>query len=213
MDKQTQSRPEDLAMDTQTALKTIGPITIAVREELSRLGEQHSCIPNSAILAEVLHRKGYRSAYALRVAVTVLNRPFTEFFKRFGLPNTPEAMARCEAAGGIMAKVGLPESQMPEGRWPGHTVVIIPGVTSEGSLMSDTTITQVNHDGAQFDVEPFLAVVPGAFVRGQRKFGCEVSGCQFVYTAMPGDREHEATELWTAKAGIDREADMVMSRL
>ncbi len=66
-------------MDTQTALNTIGPITIAVREEMIRLEEQHSCILTSAILTEVLHRKGYSSAYTLRVRARIANRAFVEF--------------------------------------------------------------------------------------------------------------------------------------
>ena len=49
-------------MDTQTALRTIGLIMEAVRDEMIRLEEQHSCILTSAILTEVLHRKCYRSA-------------------------------------------------------------------------------------------------------------------------------------------------------
>jgi hypothetical protein len=200
-------------MDTRTALDKFGLIMMAVREEMIGLKEHHSCILNSAILTEVLHRMGYHAAYTLRVRVTILNRSFTEFIKRFGVPNTPETMARCEAAGGFMAKIGEPDSEMPEGRWPGHTVVIIPGATSEGPLMSDATITQVNVTGPQFNLPPILALVSDAFVCGRKKFGSEVNGCQLVYTAYPGSVEHESTELWRSRAGIMRVADMVMGRI
>ena len=33
------------------------------------------------------------------------------------------------------------------------------------------------------------------------------------YTALPGDREHETTELWRSKLGIARVADMVVNKL
>ncbi len=201
-------------MDTQTALNTIGPITIAVREEMIRLEEQHSCILTSAILTEVLHRKGYSSAYTLRVRARIANRAFVEFVERYGPPRNPEATARCESAGGLIVGLGEGTAEMmPEGRWPGHTVVIIPGGSDEGPLMSDATITQVNRADAQIDLPPFLTLVPAAFVKGQQKFRCELNGCRLSYTALPGDREHERTELWTSKAGIAGVADMVMIRI
>ena len=102
---------------------------------------------------------------------------------------------------------------MPVGRWPGHAVVIIPGVATQGPLMGDATITQVNANGLQFDLPPILALVPDAFVNGERKFGSEVNGCQLVYTAFPGNLEHEATELWTNRQGIARVADTFMERI
>jgi hypothetical protein len=201
-------------MDTGTALDTIGPIMMAVREEMIRLEEQHSCILTSAILTEVLHRKGYQSAYTLRVRVRIVNRAFKDYVQRYGPPNTPDAMARCDAAGAAMIGLGEgPAEAMPEGRWPGHTVVIIPGVISDGHLMSDATITQVNRPELQIELQPFVAAVQDAFVKGERPFREELNGCLLSYTALPGDREHEATELWTSKLGIALVVDMVMSRL
>ncbi len=201
-------------MDTQPTLNTIGPIMMAVQEEMIRLEEQHSCILTSAILTDVLHRKGYPSAYTLRVRVRIVNRAFVEYVQRHGPANTAEAEEKCEAAGGVMIGLGEgPAEAMPEGRWPGHTVVIIPGVSSDGHLMSDATITQANRSEAKIELPPFVAAVQDAFVRGERPFRKEINGCLLSYTALPGDREHEGTELWTSRAGIARVADMVMGRL
>jgi hypothetical protein len=53
---------EELIVDTTTALNSVGPIMMAVREEMVRLQEEHSCILTSAVLTEVLHRAGYSTA-------------------------------------------------------------------------------------------------------------------------------------------------------
>ena len=200
-------------MDTHTALNTIGPIMMAVRKEMIWLGEQHSCILTSAVLTEVLRGHGYPNAYALRVRVTILNRQMTEFIKKFGPPSTPDSMGRCEAAGGVMAKLGEPGAALPEDRWPGHAEVKIPGLVSDGAILSDPTITQVNGHDLGFDLPPFLATVSQAFLAGQKKFGREVGGCQLIYTAFPGDLEHEATGLWRSRDGIVRVAEMVTATL
>ena len=165
-------------MDTQTALRTIGLIMEAVRDEMIRLEEQHSCILTSAILTEVLHRKCYRSAYTLRVRVRIANRAFKDYVQRYGPPNTPDAMARCDAAGAAVIGLGEgPVEAMPEGRWPGHTVVIIPDVISDGHLMADATISQVNRPNLQIELPPFVAIVRDAFVKGERPFREELDGC------------------------------------
>ena len=157
----------------------------------------------------------YRIAsYTLRVRVRIANREFKDYVQRYGLPNTSDAMARCDAAGAAVIGLGEgPVEAMPEGRWPGHAVVIIPDVISDGHLMADATISQVNRPNLQIDLPPFVAIVRDAFVKGERPFREELDGCLLTYTALPNDREHEATELWTSKVGIARVADMVMSRL
>jgi hypothetical protein len=161
-----------------------------------------------------LHRKGYASAYTLRVAVRIANRAFADFVERHGAPRTPDAEDRCQAAGGVVVGLGERTAEMmPEGRWPGHTVVIVPGLTGEGPLICDATVTQANRPGTKIELPPFVAIVSDAFVRGQRPFQKVINGCHLSYRALPGDREHEATELWQSRVGIDRVADMAMRRL
>src|SRR5690348_13044967 len=75
------------------------------------------------------------------------------------LPNTPDAMERCDAAGAATIGPGEgPAEAMPQGRWPGYTVVIIP----DGHLMSDATITQENRPEVQIELQPFVAVAQDA---------------------------------------------------
>ena len=58
-------------MDLQQVADPIREISMAVRSELHRIGEEHSCIFASAVLTEVLHRKGYNEAYPLTVRALI----------------------------------------------------------------------------------------------------------------------------------------------
>lgn len=205
---------EDSMMDAQMVINTVGQITMAVRDEMERLEEQHSCILTAAVLTEVLHRKGYKTAYTLRVSVKVVNQAFVQYIELHGTPKTPEEMARFDAAGAATIILGDSSAEaLPEGRWPGHTVVILPGVPQGAHLMSDTTITQVNRADIEIEVPPILAVVRDDFLNGQKPLRRTINGCVVSYTALPGDREHETTELWKSRVGIVRVAEAVLARI
>ena len=179
-------------------LAFLSDIGQATREELEALGAQHSCIFASAVLVEVLRKRGFSGAQALTVHARVLNPPFTAWVKARGYPKNPTELAECEAQGGAIVGLGgkLDESLLAD-QWPGHAVVITPGAFGDRHALLDVTITQANKQEWGIELPPLLARVGDEFVRGEKEFKADVNSSLVVYKALPDDGSYQASVLWT----------------
>ena len=201
-------------MDLQKIAEPIVNIALAVRWEMERIGEHHSCILTSAVLTDVLQRKGQPNAFTSTVRAQILNPSFTKWVKQFGFPTDPASQEKCDQAGGRLIGLGSGKpKEMPKGVWAGHACVIIPGLFGDKHAMSDVTITQACKSDWGVELPPLFVRVSEEFVRGEKEFKGDVNGCLVIYKAFPDDHEFEIGPLWTDKGRITAIADKVISSL
>lgn len=197
-------------MNLQQAAEAISDTGMAVRLELERIGEHHSCIFAGAVLTEVLHRRGYPAAYALTVRAQIFNPVLTAWVKEHGFPSDPDSQDRCDAAGGRMIGLGVgPVGSLPPGRWAGHLVVTVPNLFGDRHAISDITITQACKPDWGIEFPTILFRVPDTFLTGETEFKAAANGSLIVYKAFPEDRSYDKSTHWTDRVRWLAVADRV----
>lgn len=156
-----------------------------VGRELAKNERPCSCIPASALLISVLHRRGFHDAYRLTVKVQIFNR--IQWLKTHGLPNDEASCKAYNDAGGAFVSVG--EGEVPDGHWSGHLVVIVPNTSEDQHTMLDLTIDQAHKPEWDIDLlDKVLRIeVDDQFVSGKAPRQCEVNGLLLIYRAYPDD--------------------------
>jgi hypothetical protein len=196
--------------EVQSALAAIVPETVRMLDEH---GFQSHCIEGAALLTKVLQKVGFSGTQQLTVGVRILNPALWEFVEKYGPPQDEASQAASDDAGGAVVVLGKGVGELPEGNWPGHLVVIVPGAFGENHALLDVTITQVDKPDWGIRLQPLCLRVGANFVSGRRPATFKVNGSQLKYTAYPEDHSYGDWSDFMAREDIDQAASEVVSRL
>ena len=174
---------------------------------------EHHCIQGAALLTKVLYRTGVSNAHPLTVGVTILNEAFLRYVDEHGAPLDAAARQACNDAGGAQFIVGRDATDIPEGRWPGHLVVIVPGAFGQKHALLDPTITQANWPEVNINLQPICAEVTNDFVSGVVPARLRINGMLLNYEAFPDDHSYNDDEDCMTKDGLDGAVATVLHRL
>ena len=196
------------------SIQSFETLAAAVRTELERIGEHHSCIFAASVLTEVFRRTGYAAAYPLPVGAKILNPACVAWAVKYGWSNDPDSVSRCKAEGGAFTVVGdVPAEAMAPGVWPGHLAVVIPNLFGECHAVCDLTITQASKPELGMNLTPLYFAAPDTFVTGKTEFQIEANGSLILYMAFPRNLSYVETPNWTNRARCLLVADDVIKRL
>ena len=206
-----QSRtPELNPQEVQIALSAIVPETVRM---LAEHGFQSHCIEGAALLTKVLRKVSISGTQHLTVGVKILNPAYREFVKRHGVPQNEASKTAFNDSGAAAVVLGKDAAEVPEGNWPGHLVVIVPGAFGEKHALLDPTITQADKPDWGIHLKPLCLAVSDDFVSGRRPAEFEVNGSLLRYTSYPDDHSYGDWSHFMAREDIDRAASEVVSRL
>ena len=121
----------------------LAAIALAVVAELTRIGQQHSCIFAGVLTTKVLHRLGHLKAYPMTVRAFIFNPQLYEWVKANDFDDVGEREAEWSALGGRGVSLGEGRADtVPSNKWLGHMAVILPDYFGDRHAMLDLTMPQ-----------------------------------------------------------------------
>ena len=201
-------------MDIHESARHLGAISDEVSRELAENGLEYHCIHGSALLTRVLHQIGFPDAYPLTVGVRIFNSPYQQWAERHGSPEDEAAAKACGDYGGAAILLGKgTEGMVPEERWAGHLVVIVPGAFDDRHALLDLTIVQAHKPDWGIELQPLCLRVSDQFVSGRIPYKGRVNGSLLIYDAYPNDHSYNDDGDWMAITGLDEATSSVVRRL
>jgi len=185
-----------------------------VSRELAACGHEHSCIEGAALLSKTLAGLGICNTYPLTVAVRIHNPAVRRWIEKNGAPQDEASVKACNDAGGLTIAIGKgTEDMIPDGRWAGHLVIVVPNLFDDRHAMLDLTIIQAHRPEWGIHLQPICTRVDDLFVAGARNFPIEVNEAIVIYRAHPDDRSYNDHRDWMSTEGLDQAAANVLARL
>lgn len=198
-------------MTAQETTNHLGPIVMGTVNELTRIGEHHSCIFAGAVLTRVLHRKGFPKAYPMTVRAFILNPRLYEWVKINGFDFNGREKEWIALGGmGISLSAGRKEDT-PDLKWLGHLAVILPNFFDDRHAMLDLTVTQADQPQWGVILRPTVVRVPDSFVKGEAEFKAAANGSLVIYKGFPDDHRYTETNLWKEQSRYDGIADRIVT--
>jgi hypothetical protein len=199
MPPDTKFQPEAI-MTLNPSLQRIALIVNATRGELTRIGEQHSCIFAGAVLTEVLHQCGFPRAYPLTIRAFIANPILAQWMRNNSFADESKE-PEWRAIGGKMIVLGVgSEAETPPGHWAGHLGVVVPDQIPGRHALLDLSVTQASLPEFGINLVPMIVMVPDTFVKGQTDFNAAPNGSLVSYKAFPDDHSYSGFPIWTDKA-------------
>ena len=200
-------------MTPQEMQFALAAIVLETVRMLAEHGFQSHCIEGAALLTKVLQKVGISATQQLTVGVKISNPAYQEFVKKHGVPKNEASKTAFNHSGAAAVLLGKDAPEVPEGKWPGHLVVIISGAFGEKHALLDLTITQADKPDWGIHLKPLCLAVSDDFVSGRRPAEFEVNGSLLRYTSYPNDHSYGDWSHFMAREDIDRAASEVVSRL
>jgi hypothetical protein len=205
--------PGETALNQQEVQNQLGAILPESVGMLVEHGFQHHCIEGAALLTKALQKVGISGTQQLTVGVRIVNSAYLQYVRQHGVPRDEASKAAFNASGAAAVLLGKEAPEVPEGYWPGHLVVIVPGVFGEKHALLDPTITQANKPGFGLNLQPLCLMVSDDFVCGRKPASFEVNGSLLRYMADPEDHTYGDWSQFLARQDIDQAACEVVARL
>lgn len=201
-------------MDLTETQKLLGTICDEVSRKLADNNLAHACIHGAALLTMVLRRVGFHDSYPLTVGVRIFNSAYQRWVESHGAVKDDAAAEACADAGGAMILLGKgTDGMVPETRWPGHLVVVVPRAFGERHAALDLTIVQAHKPEWNITLRPLAIAVRDPFVSGVAPHKVIVNGALLIYDAYPEDHSYNEDGKWLEIRGIEEAADAVIKRL
>lgn len=200
--------------EVQEVQKPIAQIAAKTVDELKRLGLQHSCVYAGALLTQVLHCRGFSTAYPLTVRAFVLNPELHTWAKANHFVIDGSTEERWSAVGGRFVALGEGRAEtVPTGKWLGHLAVVIPNYFGHRHAFLDLTVPQVNQPQWKIVLPSVVAAVSAPFVRGEEEYHVPANASLIMYTGFPDDRSYTEFPLWKDQAQYAGPAERIIAAL
>jgi hypothetical protein len=200
-------------MDVNDAVRMCGVICDEVVRELVEHQHQHHCIEGAALMMKVLHQRGFSEAYPLAVQVEIFNKAFQEYIETYGPPNDEVSRKALNDTGAASIRIGGRAEEIPKSQWPGHVVVVVPGVIEGRHILLDPTIIQAEKPEWGIRLQPLILLVKDQFASGEAPHRIKVLGSLLIYHAFPDDHSYSDAGDLMAIGGLDEAALHVLGRL
>lgn len=180
---------------------------------LAEHGFESHCIECAALLTKVLQKVGVSGTRQLTVGVKIVNPALRQFVEGYGPPLDEPSLTASNDAGAAMIVLGKGADVVPEGIWPGHLVVIVPGAFAQSAALLDLTITQASKPDWGIHLQPVCVKINEDFLSGRNPTSFTLNGSVLKYTAYPEDHSYGDWGHFMARPDIDQAASTIVSRL